>query len=81
MPGKSAPKDETAEARFIRLANNRAANAARSIDSLGKLVGSQYKSTTEQHKKIFAYLREKMDTAERQLAANKPGSKASVSIL
>lgn len=81
MAGRKAPANETPEARFVRLANGRAAVALKAIDGLGKLVGSQYASTKEQHAKLFGALRSKMETSERALAANKPAARVSEGIL
>lgn len=74
MPGRKAPENETKEQRFVRLANGRALAAIKAIDGLGKLVGSQYASTSEQHKKLFAAIRSKADEAEKILSTGKPAS-------
>ena len=81
MAGKSAPKNETPADRFIRLANSRAGNAAKSIDSLGKLVGAAYQSTPEQHKKLFDFLRGRIAAAESVLAANKASARGTTIII
>lgn len=81
MPRGKTPENETPEARFIRLANIRAGNAVTNIRNLGMLVGSNYKSTAEQHKKLFDTLRVELDKAENALKANKPAGRAVGGIL
>lgn len=81
MAGRKAPENETKEARFVRIANLRAANALSAIEGIGKLVGSQYASTKEQHAKLFGALRAKIDQAEKQLAANKMSERTREGVL
>lgn len=81
MAGRKAPENETKEARFVRIANIRAGNAIAAIEGIGKLVGSQYVSTKEQHAKLFGALRAKIDQAEKQLAANKAPTKVNGGVL
>ena len=81
MAKPKAPANETSGQRFIRLANGRHAAASKAIDGLGKLVGSQYESNAEQHKKLFTTLRAKIDHAEKSLAANKATVRTSEGVL
>lgn len=81
MAGRKAPENETKADRFKRLANGRYAVAVSAIDSIAKLTGSQYESTPDQHKKLCDAIRAKVDAAEKQLAANKPGARAKEGVL
>ena len=75
MPARKGPENETPEARFIRIANIRAANVITGIDNLGKLVGPSYKSTEAQHHKLFAAIEGAMNRAKVALKANKPAAR------
>ena len=46
------PKDETKEAKFIRLANQRVGNALKHIGLVANLAGPGYERTAEQEKQI-----------------------------
>lgn len=81
MPRQSAPPNETKAQRFVRIANPRIAAAISAIEGIGKLVGSSYESTPEQHAKLFAAIDTSVKEAKAALAANKSAAKVKTGIL
>lgn len=74
MEESGARPNETAEEKFIRIANLRVPNAIKKIKLIGNLSASAYKCTEEQIGKIIASLRQAIDEVEAKF---KKGSKKS----
>ena len=68
----AARPNETAEEKFIRIANLRVPNAIKKIKIIGNLSASAYKYADEQIDKILASLRQTIDEVEAKF---KKGSK------
>ena len=71
---QGANPNETAEEKFIRIANLRVPNAIKRIKLIGNLSASTYKCSDEQVGKIIAGLRQAVDEIEAKF---KKGSKKS----
>lgn len=54
----TVPKDETKEAKFLRLANKRVNKCRKALDQIGLLGSASYISTEDQRKKITTALEE-----------------------
>lgn len=72
MKESGAKPNETAEEKFIRIANLRVPNAIKKIKLIGNLSASAYRCTDEQIDKIVASLRQTVDEVESKF---KKGSK------
>ena len=56
-------KNETKEARFVRIAEPRVNRACKAISLLGNLAGSGYEYTQEQVDAMFGAVQKSLDTA------------------
>jgi len=66
-----ALRNELAQKKFVRIANNRVPKALKAIAGIGNLSGSQYQSTPEQQKAILDALRAEVSKVETKLAGKK----------
>lgn len=64
---KKADPNETAEQKFVRLANMRVNRTLRALEGIGKLGAKSYKSTAEQRNKIESVINEAVTEAKERL--------------
>lgn len=74
MARTKAPKDETPEAKFVRLGSSRVQNAIDAMERVAKLSGPGYKSTAAQREKIVNALQQGVNLVKESLETGKSQS-------
>lgn len=70
------PANETAEQRFVRLAEPRVGKALKAVNAIGKLTGSRYAYTSVQSVKIVDALKHAVNNLEKQFSGKTEAQRA-----